>query len=132
MQTKKGDESSTTSSTKKVTSYYNQFYKDQLNNNSTSNINTQIDDCSTENQISGIGFVSKYIDEEDYSDEYNDLIKSSPNEEIKEMPDLQQSLSTFLTNKTKQESSQINDASLMSNRTPRQARRVIFADEVNE
>lgn len=115
---------------KKVNSYYNEFYKEQSNNSS------KVDNTSKElppidmnkDQISSIGFVSKYIDEEDYSDDYNDLIKRSPNEEIREFPD-QPTLSTFLTNKS-QDPNQANETSFLSNRTPKLARRVAFADEV--
>jgi len=120
------------SAKKSVSTYYNDFYKDQLcAKNSISN-NTEhvtlpplsLSGCSSGNtelyaeskESIGADFNARYIDEEDYSEEYHE-IKRNGNETKEssavEIPEQQMSLSTFTLSKT-----------------PKLSRRVIFADEV--
>ncbi len=124
-------------STKKaVSTYYNDFYKDQLLNtpNSMSKqaeyvppappppseyYSTNAELYGETRDSVGADFNAKYIDEEDYSDEYNENIKRNNGNETKELVaamanEQQMNLSTFTLNKT-----------------PKMSRRVIFADEVN-
>ena len=123
-------------STKKaVSTYYNDFYKDQLLNttNSMSNQAEHVppppptpSDYSSGNaelygeakNSVGVDFNAKYIDEEDYGDEYNEIIKRNENDTkelgVAAVIEQQMNLSTFTLNKT-----------------PKLSRRVIFADEVN-
>lgn len=132
---------------KKINTYYNNFYKEQfLNNLSLKNESDTDTETTNSKSDADVSINAKYIDEEDYSDDYDALKRNSVNVNDRKSSDgscdfkydaneeFKSNFTTFLSNKQNSDSESASGCNTLKkddlNKTPKLSRRVIFADEV--